>query len=281
MKILITGAAGQLGHDLITVLEPDHKLYPFDIDWDITDTAQVQADCAVIKPDIIINSAAYTDVDGCESNVDLAYRVNAIGPHNLALAACASGIPLVSIGTDFVFDGTKATPYDEFDIPNPQSVYGRSKLAGENLIREVCPRHYIIRTAWLYGQHGHNFVQTMLRLAGEKDTLTVVNDQIGSPTFSLDLARRIKELMVTGWHGTYHVTNAGEASWYYFAKMILRMAGFDADKVKPMTSAELERPAPRPAYSVLANYACELRGLEPMRPWQEALAEYFASGGAQ
>jgi dTDP-4-dehydrorhamnose reductase len=266
-----------LGRDLIAVLD-GHELYSFDLDWDITDAAAVAKDCAAIKPDLIINSAAYTDVDGCETNVDLAYRVNAIGPHNLALAARAGGIPLVSVSTDFVFDGTKTTPYDEFDTPRPMSVYGRSKLAGENLVREVCPEHYIIRTAWLYSRHGHNFVKTMLKLAGERDTLTVVDDQIGSPTFSLDLATRIAELISTGWYGTYHVTNSGQTSWYGFARAILEQAGLDPEKVKPMTSAELDRPAPRPAFSVLANYAADLRGLAPMRDWREALAAYFEAG---
>lgn len=277
---MITGSAGQLGQDLVRVLQSDHEVFAHDIDLDITDYEVVRVRVSDIGPDVIINSAAYTDVDGCETNADLAYRVNALGAQNIALAAQACGASVVSISTDFVFDGTKASPYDEFDQPNPKSVYGRSKLAGENLVREVCSKHYIVRTAWLYGRGGNNFVKTILRLSDEKDRLTIVDDQVGSPTFSLDLANRIVELLATGGYGTYHVTNSGQASWYEFAQAILAEAGRDPGIVAPMTTTELGRPAPRPAYSVLANYACELRGLTPMRSWQEALSAYFASDGS-
>lgn len=274
MKILITGAKGQLGHDLIDVLGSEHELYPFDLDLDVTDYAKVMSKVRAIKPDIIINSAAYTDVDGCESNVTTAYKVNALGPHNLALAGRETGAPLVSISTDFVFDGHKTLPYDEFDQTNPLSVYGRSKLAGETLIREVLPEHYIVRTAWLYGRNGGNFVKTMLKIADERETINVVDDQVGSPTFSRDLAVRISEIMLTGWYGTYHATNAGSASWYELARAALAFSGFDQDKIKPIKTADLNRPAPRPAYSVLRNLAMELRGLPPMRPYEEALREF-------
>lgn len=154
MKILITGAAGQLGRDLVEVMGGAHELYPFDLDLDITDSAAVVKAASDIKPELIINGAAFTDVDGCETNVDAAYRVNAIGPQNMALAARAASAPLLTISTDFVFDGTKKDPYDEWDLPNPVSVYGRSKFAGEKSVRDVCPEHYIVRTAWLFGKNG-------------------------------------------------------------------------------------------------------------------------------
>ncbi len=275
VRILITGAQGQLGQDFTRVLDA-HELYPFDLDLDVTDGAAVTAKVRDVKPEIILNCAAYTDVDGCESNVETAYKVNALGPQNLALAAKAQGAVLVTVSTDFIFDGTKKTPYDEFDSPNPISVYGRSKLAGEELARTILPELYVIRTAWLYGRTGHNFVKTVLRLADERDVLTIVDDQIGCPTYSYDLAERMNELMTTGWYGTYHVTNSGTASWYEFAKEILKAAGKEGVNVRPMKSKDLDRPAPRPAYSVLRNYLTELRGLPPLRSYQEALRDYFA-----
>lgn len=275
MKILITGANGQLGHDLTRVLGSAHDIYPFDLNLDITDSLAVVGKVRDIKPEIIVNSAAYTDVDGCETNAETAYRVNAVGSQNMALAAKLVSAPLVTISTDFVFDGTKAAPYDEFDRPNPRSVYGRSKFAGEELVKAVLPEHYIIRTSWLYGRDGHNFVKTILRLADERDELKVVNDQIGSPTYCHDLAVRISELMTTGWYGTFHVTNAGSCSWYEFACTILAIAGKDIP-VKPVTTVELNRPAFRPANSVLRNYLCRLRGFEPMRDFRETLGDYFS-----
>jgi dTDP-4-dehydrorhamnose reductase len=274
MKVLITGSEGQLGRDLTAVLS-GHELYPFDMDLDITQADSVMARVADIKPDIILHCAAMTNVDGCEENPDMAYAVNAIGAGNVALAARKTGASMVYVSTDFVFDGTKKTPYNEFDAVNPLSVYGRSKLAGEMFVERFLPEAYIVRTAWLYGRIGHNFVKTMLRLAAEKDEIGVVNDQSGSPTFSLDLANRIAELMETGWYGTYHATNSGETTWYDFARAILKNGGFDPEKIKPISSAELNRPAPRPAYSVLDNSAARIRGLKPMRQWEDALADYF------
>lgn len=275
MKILITGSAGQLGHDLIDVLGSSNDLYPFDMDLNIVDSVAVDKASNDIKPNIILNAAAYTNVDGCESDSDSAYRVNALGAYNLAVAARSLNIPLLTVGTDFIFDGTKRSPYNEFDAPNPMSIYGRSKLAGETMVREACPEHYIIRTAWLFGTRGNNFVKTMLNLAETKDEIKVVDDQIGSPTFSYDLAGRIAELIQTGWYGTYHVTNSGQASWYEFAKAALAIAGADPEKIKPMSTAELDRPAHRPAYSVLRNYMCELRGMTPMRSFQKALIDFM------
>lgn len=275
MRVLITGASGQLGRDLIEILGGKHELFPFDLDLDITDYKQVMGKSAEVSPEMVINCAALTNVDGCEDMTDAAFRVNAIGCQNMALAARSASAPLVTVSTDFVFDGTKKTPYDEFDTPNPISVYGRSKYAGEKLVRDIWPEHYIVRTAWLFGNNGQNFAKTMLKLSNERDELSVVDDQIGSPTFSLDLARRISELMETGWFGTYHVTNSGSTSWNGFARAILSAAGHDPEKVKPMSSAELNRPAPRPSYSVLRNMICELRGLAPLPSYEDALREFF------
>lgn len=274
MKILITGAEGQLGKDLTSVLA-DHELYPFDMDLDVTDANMVMARVTDIKPDAVLHCAAMTNVDGCEENPDAAYLVNALGSANVALAARRARAVMLYISTDFVFAGLKTEPYNEFDETNPISVYGRSKLAGEYYVTRFTPESYIVRTAWLYGRTGHNFVKTMLELAAEKDEIGVVNDQVGSPTFSLDLARRVAELIETGWYGTYHVTNSGAVTWCDFAKAILSLGGFDDNKIKPISSAELKRPAPRPAYSVMDNCALRLRGMEPARSWQEALADYF------
>jgi dTDP-4-dehydrorhamnose reductase len=263
-----------LGTDLVSVLSGNHKLFPFDMELDITDFGVLSGRVADIKPDIIVNAAAYADVDGCESNGDMAYAVNAIGPQNLALAARSCGATIVTVSTDFVFDGRKGSAYDEFDTPNPQSVYGRSKLAGERLVRAICPEHFIVRTAWLFGRSGNNFVKTMIRLADEKGKLKVVDDQTGSPTYSLDLARRIAQIMETGFYGTYHATNSGACTWYEFAKEIIKLSGRDAT-VKPIGSKMLDRPAARPEYSVLENKMAHLRGLPPMRGFRPALAEFM------
>lgn len=265
-----------MGYDLIDRLSPSHELATYDIDLDITDGQRIMQVIPAFKPDVVLHAAAYTDVDGCESDSDTAYLVNTIGAQNVAFACRLAGAAMVYISTDFVFDGTKGSPYDEFDVPNPISVYGRSKLAGETLVKEVLPEHYIVRTAWMFGNAGGNFVKTMIRLADEKDEVRVVDDQLGSPTFSLDLARRISELISTGWYGTYHVTNAGSASWNGFARKILEVSGRDPEKIKPMSSSELDRPARRPPYSVLRNMMCELRGLSPMPSYEDALREFFA-----
>jgi dTDP-4-dehydrorhamnose reductase len=274
MKILITGAQGQLGHDLVDILGPGNELFPFDLDLDITDSAAVATRIPGVNPDIIIHSAAMTNVDGCETDPDAAYRVNAIGAQNVAEAARKCGAPMVYVSTDFVFDGTAVTPYTEFDPVNPISVYGKSKLAGENYVRAAVPNSFIVRTAWLYGKNGNNFVKTMLRLAGEQDEIKVVDDQVGSPTFSYDLALRIAELIKTDWYGTYHVTDSGSCSWYQFTKDIMEAAGKTV-KISPITTADLGRPAPRPAFSVLDNYVSRLRGMTPMPDYCDALARFF------
>ena len=274
MKILITGAYGMLGSDLREVLKDHELLATGSKDLDITDNKKVLDFVRKNSPEIIINAAAYTAVDDCEVNYDDAYAVNAIGPKNLAIAACELDIPLVHISTDYVFDGSKRTPLSEDDKLGPQSAYGKTKLEGEKFIQENCEKYFILRTAWLYGVNGGNFVSTMLNLSKEHDQLTVVNDQVGSPTFSLDLAKAISELLDSDKYGIYHLTNQGECSWYEFSLEIFKAAGIDV-KVRPVTTDEFPRPATRPSYSVLSNGKWINAGFTPMRSYKEALDEYL------
>ncbi len=278
MRILIPGANGMLGHALTAVLSKQHKLIGLDLpDLDITDLSAVRSAISTHHPDLLINAAAYTDVDGCESNSDLAFSVNAMGPHNLALVCKELDIPLVHISTDYIFDGKSPVPYKESDKPNPQSIYGESKLQGEQYVRELTDKHYIIRTSWLYGEHGKNFVATMLRLAAERDEFDVVNDQVGSPTYTVDLAKAISELITETAYGAYHITNSGSCTWYEFTREIFRQAGIEGVKVKPITTEVLKRPAPRPKYSVLDNSKWIASGIPPLRPYQAALKEYLTT----
>jgi dTDP-4-dehydrorhamnose reductase len=276
LKILVTGSEGQLGSDLLKILPERHEVLGCDIqDWDITDLRIALENVERIRPDVIVNAAAYTDVDGCELNPDLAYRVNTLGAHNLAIAGRKVGAVMVHVSTDFVFDGKKGSPYLEFDPPHPLSVYGKSKLASEQWVAAVLSTYFIVRTAWLYGRRGKNFVKTILRLAEEKEVLRVVDDQIGSPTYSWDLAQKIAELIETEAYGIYHATNGGQSSWYEFASDILRLAGKKV-KLEPISSEELARPAARPAFSVLRNYCLEQRGFSALRDYHEALEEFFS-----
>jgi dTDP-4-dehydrorhamnose reductase len=277
LKVAICGAGGMLATDVREVFQQrGHEVFDLTInDLDITDITMVREKFSTIKPDVIFNAAAYTNVDGCESEPDLAYKVNSLGPRNLAIAANEAGAALVHISTDYVFGGVGNTPYREYDLTNPQSVYGKSKLDAELFVRNLCPRHYIVRTAWLFGINGNNFVRTMLRLAAERDTLTVVNDQLGSPTFTYDLAIALADLIEKPTYGTYHLTNGGECTWFEFTREILRQAGIEGVEVKPMTTEQLNRPANRPRYSVLDNYVWSMDGRVPLRNYREALADYL------
>jgi dTDP-4-dehydrorhamnose reductase len=289
MKILITGISGMLGVDLYKTLREEYEVVGLDIKnfpstsfpspplskVDITDAHRLRKLFYQLAPDFVIHTAAYTDVDGCEKNPDRAHRVNALGTRNIALICQEKNIPLVYVSTDFVFNGKKNCPYTELDEPHPLNVYGRSKLAGENYVRSLLERYFIVRTSWLYGRHGKNFVETILKLAKEKEVLTVVGDQVGSSTYTKDLAQQMKKLVSGSSYGIYHITNSGSCSWYYFAEEILNLAGMRGVKVKPMTSKELHRPALRPQFSVL-NHSSSGRGPEDtMRPWKEALKEYL------
>ncbi len=274
MRIIVTGADGQLGSELQKILDK-HDVYPVDIEeLDITDFEDVKLRVADFRPEIIFHAAAFTDVDGAELNPDMAYKVNAIGTQNLAVAARGVGAAILYISTDFVFDGSKTTPYNEFDDVNPLSVYGRSKLAGEIFVQTLTNHFYICRTAWLYGEGGHNFVKTMLKLGVQGRPVRVVDDQIGSPTSAADLAEKVVEIGLSGRFGIYHTTNAGETSWHGFAKKIFELTDMTVD-LQPITTDQMERPAARPAFSVLKSLSLELQGLEGMRPWEEALRDYL------
>lgn len=243
--------------------------------FDIGDTDATIRAIRDIHPDCVIHTAAYTDVDGCERNPDIAYRVNSLGTWNVAAGCAAVDSSIVVISTDFVFDGAKGTPYTEFDAPHALGVYGASKLEGEHLAAKACQKHYIVRTSWLYGPNGRCFPQTMLRLAQTRTELSVVADQTGTPTFTPDLAAALPDLIKTPLYGIHHITNSGETSWAGFAASVLKNAGKSDVSVKPIRSDEWPSPTRRPAYSVLRNYVREMRGQEPLRPWQDALSEYI------
>lgn len=226
------------------------------------------------NPDIVINSAAYTDVDGCETNSDLAFEVNGEGPKNLAIACKELDIPLVHISTDYVFSGENDNPWNENDETSPISVYGKSKLEGEIAIEKTLDKFFIIRTAWLYGLNGSSFPRNMLELSKNNKEISVVDDQIGTPTFTHDLAIAISKLIKTDFYGIYHITNSGYCSWYDFSKLIFKLANIDVD-VKPVSTDEFPRPAPRPKYSVLANNNWKKNNFEPLRDYKEAISEFL------
>jgi len=289
MRILITGISGMLGVDLYETLREEYEVVGLDLkDFpstsfpspplskvDITDEHGVREVFRQLAPDFVIHTAAYTDVDGCERDPARAYKVNALGTQNVCLASQDLNIPVMYISTDFVFDGKKNYSYTELDEPHPLNVYGRSKLAGENYVRSLVERYFIVRTSWLYGPHGKNFVETILKLAEEKEEFTVVDDQVGSPTYTKDLAQEMKKLVSSSSCGIYHITNSGSCSWHNFAEEILELAGLRRVKVKPITSKELNRPACRPRFSVLKSTSSGRGAEDTMRSWKEALREYI------
>ena len=281
MRYLITGAAGMLGQDL------QHALSGRDVtafgrsDLDVTDLDAVRT--AVAGHDVVINASAYTKVDDAESNEADAFAVNATGAQNLAIAASEIDAKLVQISTDYVFDGSATSPYDESTPLNPISAYGRTKAEGERLAVAANPHGtYIVRTAWLYGAGGPNFAKTMLRLARSHDTVSVVTDQLGQPTWTGDLARQIVELLdADAAPGVYHATNSGEASWFDFTREIFQVVGLDPLRVEKTTSAQFVRPAPRPDYSVLGHDGWAHAGISPMRNWRAALSAAYSAGALQ
>lgn len=270
--IVVVGANGMLGKDLLPLLGAGSR--GIDIaEIDITSYESVERVLTALHPSVVINCAAYTDVDGCETNVDTAMQVNGEAVAYLAMVTHELGAKLVQVSSDYVFDGSKGTPYQEDDAPHPISVYGESKLTGD-MNAVFNPDHLIVRTQWLYGLHGKNFIETMLRLGAEKDEISVVNDQIGSPTWTVDLAKSIIALIEKGRQGVYHVANAGHCSWNEFAKAIFKEAGLDVT-VRGMTTQALNRPARRPLYSVLDCSKFKLdTGFSP-QPWRDALKSYL------
>ena len=282
MKVLITGADGQLGTDLCKALQ-NQRLLPLTIDdGDITDYNFIEKQCLSYRPDVIINTAAYVRVDDCEDEVDLAYKVNALGARNVAVAAEKITARLVHISTDYIFggeDNPRGVPYTEFDHPVPCNAYGKSKLAGETLVRYLCKRSFIVRSSGLFGTagamgKGGNFIETILHLAKERPELQVVNDQVFSPTGTRDLAEKIVKIMPTELFGIFHITNSGACSWHEFAVEILRLAGIKTPVIA-IKSEQYPQKARRPHYSVLDNCQARLLGWDVMRPWQAALADYM------
>lgn len=271
---LVAGAAGQLGHDLMDLL--GSAAVGLDLpDLDITSGESVAAAMTQHRPDVVVNAAAYTAVDDAETHEELAERINGHGPRVLAEACAGAGATMVQVSTDYVFPGDATAPYAEDASPDPRSAYGRTKLHGEVAVSAALPdRHYIVRTAWLYGQHGNNFVKTMLRLEAERETLAVVDDQVGQPTWSHDLAAQIIALVDARCPpGIYHGTSSGQTSWFGLTREIFRLIGADPDRVLPTSTAAFPRPAPRPAFSVLGHQRWAESGLAPIRAWDAALAE--------
>ena len=277
MKILVTGSKGMLAADLIKELEGVYGVTGRDIhDYDICDRDSVVGEIKRIEPDYVINCAAYTHVDNCEKESDLAFSVNAEGVKNLALGCKQTGSILCQISTDFVFDGKKGSPYVETDIVHPLSVYGRSKLEAEEYVQEILDDYLIVRTSWLFGRSGKNFVETISGLAKEREVLEVVNDQTGSPTFSVDLARAIKSLIETSARGIYHVSNTGTCTWYDFACKISELTGGMA-RIVPVDSNKSPRPAVRPGYSVMDCSKFKTTTGITLQQWEDALKEYLDS----
>ena len=293
MKILITGSKGQLGTELQDIIKKGYseigsvsenikasEVFALDVEeLDITKLEDVRRVLNEIKPDVVINCAAATNVDGCEANKDLAFKINAIGPRNLAIISEEIKAKLVQVSTDYVFKGVGEVPLNESDIVHPVSSYGKTKLLGEEFVREFSSKYYIVRTAWLYGYVGHNFVYTMMRLGKEKETLSVVNDQLGNPTHANDLAYHILKLIETEEYGVYHCTGSGECSWYDFACEIMKLSGRKC-VVKPCTSAEYKSMYPnsadRPAFSSLDNMMLRCTVGDEMRDWKEALKTFIS-----
>ena len=279
-KLIITGCNGQLGRAMNKELEGngEYELVNTDVaELDITNLDEVIAFVEKEKPYAIVNCAAYTAVDACEVNVELAYKINAIGPRNLAIAAEKSGARLVHVSTDYVFGGDGDRPYTEFDAPAPKSMYGNTKLAGEEFVKSFSKHYFIVRTAWLYGD-GKNFLRTMLRLSESHDEITVVDDQLGSPTSAAELARAIVSLLPTESYGIYHGTCEGFCSWADFTEAIFRRTGKSTKVVRVSTAQYMEahpESAARPAYSVLDNYMLRLTGEYTFADWESALDEYL------
>jgi dTDP-4-dehydrorhamnose reductase len=278
MRWIVVGANGMLGQDLVAQLG-DRNVTALDKSvCDVTDINSVWEN--IHDVDVVVNCAAYTAVDDAETNQDLAFQINAKGPENLAKACQEIDSILVHISTDYVFAGDAKSPYTENETGNPKSIYGASKWAGEEAVRSFIPEnHYIIRTAWLYGKNGNNFGKTILKLASSNDELKVVDDQLGQPTWTKDLANKIIELVETkAPFGNYHGTSSGQVTWYGLARSLFKLSKLDPERIKPVTTEFFPRPAPRPSYSVLGHETFEGTGVKPIRNWHDALKEAFNEG---
>ncbi|NMC03021.1 MAG: dTDP-4-dehydrorhamnose reductase [Chloroflexi bacterium] len=276
MRMVLTGHKGQLGRALLPLLA-GHEVAGVDLpEYDITDRGALRAAIRDFRPDLILHPAAMTDVEGCARDPDLAYRVNGMGTQNVALAAAEVGAEMLYVSTNEVFDGQATEPYHEWAPRNPINAYGRSKLAGEWYVQNLLTRFFIVRTAWLYAPGGRNFPHRILQLADERGSLKVVADEVGNPTYVVDLARAIAALIETHAYGVYHAVNAGAASRYDFAREILRLSGRESIPVEPLALAEFQRASTPPAYAPLANNAAAALGIT-FRPWQAALAEFLSA----
>lgn len=275
LKIMVTGARGMLGSDLCQVLDSDFQVYGFDIeDFDIVDEQATMHWALKIEPDVIFHLAAYTNVDGSEDNRETAFAVNAIGTQNISRAARNSNSRLIYLSTDYVFDGTKGEPYVETDEPNPINYYGLTKLYGELYVAQLTLHHLIVRTSWLFGPNGKNFVDTIIAKAEAGESLKVVNDQHGCPTYTLHLARALREAMESNLEGIIHLTNAGATTWYELAIYALNSAGVSAD-VKPVSSRAYPTKAKRPAYSVLSSSVAGSSSIRELPPWQDGVRDHL------
>jgi dTDP-4-dehydrorhamnose reductase len=283
-RLLVIGAKGMLGRDLVNTLrfsfrpDQDWEILGWDIDEiDIQEENTTVTKIESIQPQIVINIAAYTDVDGCESNEEKAFAVNAEGMKHVALGALRCSAKVVYLSTDYVFDGEKKEPYEEEDPPHPLNVYGRSKLKGEQYVQELMEDSLIIRSQWLYGRHGKNFVSSILREAREKRVVSIVDDQTGLPTYTVDLATAISALIQRRARGIFHVANSDPCTWFTFGQAILKLSGMMEVKVIPISTKELGRPAARPLYSVLSTQKLRREISMTLRPWSQALREYVKS----
>ncbi|QDH20784.1 dTDP-4-dehydrorhamnose reductase [Saccharibacillus brassicae] len=276
MKVLVTGANGQLGSDVVALLKQEgHEVRGCGrAELDIADPRRCDEVIGDFMPEVIIHCAAYTAVDAAEEDADGAYRVNAAGTRNLAVAAEQAGAKFVYISTDYVFDGQADRPYREYDNTAPQTVYGESKRAGEVLTQSLSSKYFIVRTSWVYGPRGSNFVKTMLKLGADRDSVSVVHDQVGSPTYTVDLAVFLLQLIQTEKYGVYHASNAGHCSWHEFAEAIFAEAGLEVD-VLPVTTEQFPRPAKRPAYSVMDHTAIRANDLEDLPHWRDGLQRFM------
>lgn len=279
MRILVTGARGMLASALLPCLEAQHQVCGVDIqDFDIGEESAVRRAFRDLRPEFVFHLAAYTDVDGCEANPQKADWVNATGTKNVARACAEVGAGLLYVSTDYVFDGRATTPYRENVSPNPISAYGLTKLRGERYVQACVVRHLIVRSSWLYGPQGKNFVATIMKLAKEREALRVVSDQRGSPTYTRHLAETLVGLAAAQVYGVFHVTGSGDCSWFEFASEIVRLGGFPRVRVAPITSQEAGRLARRPAYSVLENHRLSQSNLAALPHWTKGLAEYVEEG---